>query len=247
MEEVSVISLLLLGFGLGLKHATEADHLAAVSTFVSERRSLLGASLIGGLWGIGHTISLFIGAIAVIVLHFQISAQLARGLEFCVALMLIVLGLNALRKVWRGGQLHMHWHRHGGHVHAHPHVHNSTSAHAQHSHNSTQAYTHHGFELPPRPIIVGMVHGFAGSGALMLLVLSTISSPIMGLLYVLIFGVGSIGGMMLMSLLLSMPFQLTAQSAQLQRLTHGLAGIFSLGFGLFLAYQIAFLQSFTPH
>ena len=243
-----MMSLLAFGFGLGLKHATEADHLAAVSTIVSDRKSVWSASLVGGLWGVGHTISLFIAAIAVILLHFEISERVARVLEFCVALMLIGLGLNVLRKLWRGGQLHMHWHRHGSYVHAHPHMHDEAHVHKPYPANHpTDDHTHHHLSIGPRPLIVGVIHGLAGSGALMLLVLSTISSPIVGMLYVLVFGLGSIGGMMLMSLLLSMPFQLTARFAQLERLTRGLAGVFSVGLGLFMAYQIAFVQNSTPH
>lgn len=245
MNNMSAISLLTFGFALGLKHATEADHLAAISTIVSDRKSVWSASLVGGLWGVGHTISLFAAGIAVIVLHFEISERLARGLEFCVALMLILLGLDALRRLARGGQLHMHLHRHGKRVHAHPHIHEASQAHQggpTHEHPANQ-HTHHGLALGPRPLIVGMIHGLAGSGALMLLVLSTISSPLMGMSYILVFGIGSIGGMMLMSLLLSLPFQLTTKRlVRVERTMRGMAGVFSLGFGLFMVYQIAFVQ-----
>src|SRR5437899_2692061 len=114
MISSSIVWLLILGFGLGLKHATEPDHLAAVSTIVSGRKNIWSASLIGGLWGIGHTISLFVAGILVILLHFQISERMVQVLEFCVALMLIGLGIDTLRKVLRGGQIHWHTHRHGG-------------------------------------------------------------------------------------------------------------------------------------
>src|SRR5262249_46224213 len=113
--------------------------------------------------------------------------------------------------------------------------------------SGAEPHTHHGLAIGPRPLIVGIVHGLAGSGALMLLVLSTISSPMVGMVYILTFGAGSIGGMMLISLLLSMPFQLTSRSSQWERVTRGLAGVFSVGFGLFMAYQIAFTHEFTPH
>src|SRR5881394_2393328 len=104
MTNVSVVSLLAFGFALGLKHATEADHLAAVSTIVSDRKSFWSASTVVGLWGLGHTISLFVAGVAVILLHFEISARLAKGLEFCVALMLVALGLDTLRKMVHRGQ-----------------------------------------------------------------------------------------------------------------------------------------------
>jgi sulfite exporter TauE/SafE len=242
MNTVSAISILGFGFLLGLKHATEADHLAAVSTIVSERKSIWSASLVGGLWGIGHTASLFVAGMAVIVLHFEISERLAKGLEFCVALMLVVLGLDTLRKLVRGGQLHMHVHRHGGRLHAHPHVHDASHAHRS-TKQSGEPHTDHGTAIGPRPLIVGMIHGLAGSGALMLLVLSTISSPLIGMSYILVFGVGSIGGMMLMSFFLSVPFHLTtARFVRREQAMRGLAGLFSLGFGLFMIYQLGFVQ-----
>jgi len=245
MNNVSVISLLVFGFALGLKHATEADHLAAVSTIVSDRKSFWSASLVGGLWGVGHTISLFVAGVTVIVLHFAISDRLARDLEFCVALMLVLLGLDTLRRLARGGQLHMHVHRHGKRIHAHPHIHEASQAHQggqTHEHSGNQ-HTHHGLAIGPRPLIVGMIHGLAGSGALMLLVLSTISSRLIGMSYILVFGIGSIGGMMLMSLLLSLPFQLTTKRfVRVKRAMRGMAGLFSLGFGLFMVYQTAFVQ-----
>lgn len=245
MNSVPLVSLLAFGFALGLKHATEADHLAAVSTIVSSRKSVWSASLVGGLWGVGHTISLFVAGVAVILLHFQISDRLARGLEFCVALMLVTLGLDTLRKLARGGQLHLHVHRHGGHFHAHPHVHDTSDTHQGSESGETRAErpTHHGLAIGPRPLIVGMIHGLAGSGALMLLVLATISSPLMGMFYILVFGIGSIGGMMVMSMLLSVPFHLTTRRfAGLDKMLRGMAALFSFGFGLFMIYQIAFIQ-----
>ena len=222
-----------LGFGLifGLKHAVEADHLAAVSTIVSERKSLLSSVLVGGLWGVGHTISLLIAGVAVILLHVRIGERLALALEFCVALMLIALGANAIRKLRSGSILHFHTHRHGGHLHSHPHFHDPALG--------VETHTHQGFGL--RPLLVGLVHGLAGSAALMLLVLSTIPQPVVGLLYIFVFGLGSIGGMMLMSLLVGLPVHLTAgRFARAHWAMRGLAGLFSLSFGLLMAYRIGF-------
>ena len=245
MNTVSVFWLLAVGFGLGLKHAVEADHLAAVSNIVSDRKSLWSASLVGALWGLGHTISLFVAAVAVLLFHFEIGERLSRGLELGVGLMLIVLGFDTLRKLFRGGQVHMHFHRHGGRLHAHPHVHDATQAHQTISDHqpSAQPPTHHGLAIGPRPLIVGMIHGLAGSGALMLLVLSTISSTVVGMSYILVFGIGSIGGMILMSFLLSLPFHFTARTlGGVERTMRGLAGAFSLSFGVFMIYEIGFVQ-----
>ena len=236
MTSVSIAWLLFLGFGLGLKHATEPDHLAAVSTIVSDRKSVWSSSIIGALWGVGHTVSLLIAGILVIWLRFEISERLANALEFCVALMLIALGLDTLRKLHRGGQLHWHVHEHGGLKHAHPHVHDEASAHSTEPESSK---THHGLKLAKRPLIVGMIHGLAGSGALMLLILSTVSSRAVGITYILVFGLGSIGGMMIMSMLFGLPFHFTANRfARFDRALRLAAGVFSLGFGCFLAYEI---------
>lgn len=221
-----------LGFGflLGLKHATEADHLAAVGTIVSERRGLFSSAIVGGLWGLGHTISLFVAGVFVLLLNFEISEQTERRLEFCVGAMLVLLGLNVLRKIAQGGTLHFHAHGHGAHTHVHPHVH-------EHS-ETDEPHTHHGFSFSPRALIVGMVHGLAGSAALMLLVIPTIESRPLGLLYIAVFGIGSIGGMMLMSFLVGLPFQLTAlRFNRFNLILQSIAGLVSVGIGLLIVYE----------
>lgn len=220
------------GFFFGLKHATEADHLAAVSTIVSERKSLLSSMLIGGIWGLGHTISLVIAGVFVLLLNFQISEQNERMLEFCVGVMLVLLGLNVLRKLVRGGTFHFHAHEHGARQHVHPHLHEPGKKDEPHS--------HHGFSFSPRPLIIGMVHGLAGSAALMLVVIPTIDSRPLGLLYITVFGIGSIGGMMLMSLLVGLPFFLTAlRFNRFNYLLQSIAGLISVGLGLFIIYEKA--------
>src|SRR6185295_10279558 len=198
-----ILSLLGLGFVLGLKHALDADHLAAVSTIATEKRSLLSSSLIGMWWGLGHTISLLIAGVLVMLLHVQIGPTTGKVLELCVGLMLIILGVNALRKLVHGGKVHMHAHEHDGHWHVHPHIHEKTTHDVPH--------THHGLRGGARPLLIGMVHGMAGSAALTLLVLATISSTVVGFLYIGIFGVGSIGGMAIMSVLFALPSKLSAQ------------------------------------
>jgi len=232
---LTIISLLGFGFVLGLKHALDADHLAAVSTIATEKRSLLGSSVIGMWWGLGHTISLLFAGVLVMLLHIQIGPRTEKALEFCVGLMLIVLGVNALRKLTRGGTVHMHAHEHDGHWHVHPHVHEKQKHDAPH--------THHGLRLGARPLLIGMVHGMAGSAALTLLVLATISSTTVGLLYIAIFGVGSIGGMAIMSALFALPSKLSAQRfTRLNLLFRGIAGLASLGLGAFTVYDIGFVN-----
>lgn len=226
----STLGILGFGFLLGLKHATDADHLAAVSAIVAERKSLWSSALVGGFWGLGHTISLFIAGIFVLLLNFQISEQTERILEFGVGIMLLLLGLNVLRKLLQGGHLHFHPHEHGTRAHAHPHIH----AHELADDDST----HHGFKFSPRSVIIGMVHGLAGSAALMLLIIPTIESRAVSLLYIIIFGIGSIAGMMIMSFLVGLPFHFTAHKLnRLNYLLQSIAGLFSIGWGLFIIYE----------
>jgi len=233
MENLSVFLLLTLGFALGLKHATEADHLAAVSTIVSRRKSLWSSALVGGIWGVGHTISLLICGVLVLFLDVQISERTEKILEFFVGVMLILLGLNVLRKLIWGARIHIHTHAHGGLAHAHLHTHDQQKA--------DKPETHHGLEFGPRALIIGMVHGLAGSAALMLLVVPIIESKTVGLLYIAVFGVGSIGGMMLMSFLVGMPFHLTV--SRFNRFNSWLqtaAGLSSTGIGLWIVVANGF-------
>ena len=218
------------GFVLGLKHATDADHLAAISTIVSERRSLLGSAVIGGIWGLGHTISLVLVGVFVLLLNFQISEQTERMLEFFVGVMLVLLGLNVLRKIFQGGKLHFHAHEHGARQHVHPHLHEAGV--------KDEPHTHHGFSFSPRALVIGMIHGLAGSAAVMLLFLPTIDSRSLGLLYIAVFGIGSIGGMMLMSLLVGLPFMLTAlRFNRFNYILQSIAGLISVGLGLYIVYK----------
>lgn len=224
--ELSTFSILVIGFVLGLRHAIEADHLAAVSTIVSEKKSIFTASIVGGMWGVGHTISLFAVGLVVIFLKLQISESVEAKLEGAVGIMLVLLGLNALRKLFQSDKIHVHAHEHDGRQHLHIHTHVDEKAER----------SHHRFS--PRSVAIGMVHGLAGSAALMLLIVPTIPSPWVAMVYILIFGVGSIGGMMVMSLLIGLPFHFTANRFDV--LNKGIrlcAGVFSLGLGGFIVYE----------
>jgi sulfite exporter TauE/SafE len=225
----SVAALLVFSFAAGLKHATEPDHVAAVSTIVSDRKNIWSSSLVGGLWGVGHTLALVIAGIAVIAFHFEIGERLANILELGVGVMLLFLGAQTLWKVYRGGEVHSHVHVHGGVIHAHPHVHDADAVKV----HSLPAPTHHGLKLSPKPLFVGLVHGLAGSGALMLLILATIPSPTVAIAYILIFGIGSIGGMMLMSMVIGLPFHFASgRFLSLDKWLRSGAGLFSLTFGI---------------
>jgi sulfite exporter TauE/SafE len=225
-------SLLAFGFLLGVRHALDVDHLAAVSTILGQRRGLVRSALVGAVWGLGHTAALLAVAVVVIALHAEIPPAVAHVLELGVAVMLVGLGLNLLRVLWRGGAVHVHAHEHGGHVHLHPHVHAE-------SHAPGHRTDHDHAPIGRRPFLVGAVHGLAGSAGLMLAVAATIREPAWALAYVGIFGVGSVGGMMLMSTLLGLPLALAAR--RFARVEAGLrvcAAIASVVVGVALGWEI---------
>jgi ABC-type nickel/cobalt efflux system permease component RcnA len=239
LENVGSLSTLaVLGIGLvfGLKHATEVDHVVAVSTIVSQHKNVLHSALVGALWGAGHTASLLIIAVIVLSLRIAIPERVSGWLELGVAVMIVGLGISALRRALRkNASVHVHQHSHDGLSHTHVHFHENQTRHALASH------THHSHavaRLGWKPALIGMMHGLAGSGALTLLVLTQISSSLIGFFYIATFGVGSIVGMLLMSALIGLPFALT--SRKLTHLHQGiqtLAAILSIGFGIWYAYE----------
>jgi hypothetical protein len=228
----SPLALLTLSFVLGLRHALEVDHLAAVVAIASARRGIWSSSIVGALWGLGHTAALLLVAGAVIAFGVHIPPRVASLLELAVALMLIGLGVHLLWSLAVGGVVHWHVHAHGSRVHAHPHIHPHGSA-------PHTADPHHVVHEWRRPMIVGLLHGAAGSAALMVVVLASVPSPALVLLYVAVFGIGSIAGMVSMSALVGMPFAFAAE--RFVRITAALragAALASVAVGLGLAWQI---------
>jgi high-affinity nickel permease len=221
-----------LGLLLGLKHAFDSDHLIAVSTIVTRERSLWRSLWIGLFWGIGHTFTLLMVGLLVLGMKKQIPPLVGLSLECVVGLVLIGLGLTTLYDCWRK-RLHAHSHVHAGASHTHFHAHANSPAH-QHPHS---------VRLGLRPVLLGMVHGLAGSAALMLLVLAAIPSPALGLVYIVIFGCGSIIGMGLISLLMGLFFSLATD--RLHDLEHSIRvaiGTLSTAFGVWMVVEIGFLQ-----
>lgn len=226
---------LMLGFVLGLRHALDADHLAAVSTFASEEKNLLRSSLIGAYWGLGHTAALLVFGVAIAAFRMTVSPRFSQLLEFLVGCMLIFLGANVIRKLARKPAIHAHPHEHEGSTHTHLHAHLGTEAHT---------HTHAALWAGGKPFVVGVVHGLAGTAALMLLVVSAIPSLALAVGYIVVFGVGSIGAMMAMSMLMSVPLAWAAKRVtEAEKLVRLAAGLFSLGFGLFLAWNVGLIQS----
>lgn len=224
--EMSVFAVLVAGFVIGLRHALDADHLSAVSAIVSDHKSLWSSSLVGGMWGVGHTISLFVIGALVIYLKIAISETTEAVLEAVVGVMLLVLGINVLRKLFSAEKLHAHEHVHAGHSHTHIHVHEA----------GERPGAHHSFS--PRSVVVGMIHGLAGSAGLMLVILPTIESTTVAMAFILVFGIGSVGGMIVMSFMMGLPFHFTADRfAIVNKGIRLAAGLFSFGLGAMIVFE----------
>ena len=306
----SVLLILGIGFFLGMRHATDPDHVVAVSTIISREKSIPRAGLIGILWGVGHTITILVVGAAIILFGFAIPPRLGLALEFSVALMLILLGIlnltGAMR--WISHKLspthpqpslaqaheHSHLHVHASietrevQVHFHPHSHEASAEHHATEHHAielrapehqanvperhAQEPEHHANEIEPphwlrapfaklgwfhslRPLLIGIVHGLAGSAAVALLVLGTIRSPRWAVFYLLIFGLGTVVGMMLMTLAFAVP--MTVAGNRFAWMSRGMVtatGVLSLAFGVVVAYQIGVVDglftwhpNWTPH
>lgn len=222
------------GLALGLKHATEVDHIVAVSTIVSEHRSLLRSMFVGALWGLGHTASLIAVGVVALTFRLAIPEWVTGWLEFGVAIMIIGLGASALvRALRRRRNFHLHRHQHDGVSHVHVHFHEHETEHS----GPVAAHSHAVSVVGIKPFLVGAMHGLAGSAALMLLVLARTESLITGVVYLGVFGAGSIFGMVLMSGLVGLPFVLA--SRRLSGIYYSLqtvAGALSIVFGLWYAY-----------
>jgi len=287
---LGLVSIIAVGFFLGMRHATDPDHVIAVSTIVSRHRSLAQAALIGALWGVGHTITILLVGGGIILFGWVIPARIGLSMEFSVGLMLILLGVLNLTGFlqWLAGAfphshasfandagahlagdlghspgddgaVHSHVHAHGDYVHTHPHAHSPE----MHPHDPERTpvnwldrhFRQMGVYQALRPLVVGLVHGLAGSAAVALLIVPTIRDPRWAVTYLVVFGVGTIAGMMLITGALAVPFAVS--SRRFARLNSGLrvaSGLVSMGFGLFIVYEIGIVNGlftgnpqWTPH
>jgi hypothetical protein len=261
------LAIALLGLILGMRHATDPDHVIAVTTILSRERRLAVAARIGVVWGLGHTLTVLMVGAAIIVFKIAIPTRLGLSMEFAVAIVLILLGAGAAAGLARNAVTRMRWgsskderlivhahaHAHDGGMHSHPHVH--VGAHED-GHKDIGDATHHDHRIPAdaiptfaarRPLLrsfaVGLVHGLAGSAAIALLVLSAIPQPLWATLYLAIFCVGTIIGMAVITTAIATPFIAVSRRASWihQSLVTG-SGLLSFCFGLFLAYQIGFVD-----
>ncbi len=256
---ITLISFMFFGFFLGMRHATDADHVIAVSTIVSRERKIGSAALLGLFWGLGHSLTIFFVGGTIILFGIVIPPRLGLAMEFSVALMLIILGSMNLTGLMRwihgnvtadhqhGHGIHDHPHQHGDYIHSHPHRH-APEIHGHQENATTPAWLDRVFGKMPlyqifRPVVVGIVHGLAGSAALALLVLTTISEPLTALAYLLVYGLGTIAGMMLITAVLALPFAYSAgRFINANRHLAVASGVLSVIFGLFLAYRIGFVE-----
>jgi hypothetical protein len=216
------------GFGLGLLHALDADHLVAVSALVSERPGGRRSAAVGVAWGLGHATALGVAGVAVVLAGRAVPPALATAFDLAVAVMLVAVGGQAVRRGIAPAALHQHVHEHDGAVHTHRHLH-------------LGGVTHHGGMLHRlahagrRPFAVGVVHGLAGSAALSLLLVAAIPSPALALSYVAVFGAGSVGGMALVTALVALP--LGAVTPGVLRRLHVIVGGGGVAFGGVLAIR----------
>ena len=264
-----LLPILALGFFLGMRHATDPDHVIAVTTIVARHRTAKGAALIGAVWGVGHTLTILVVGSGIIVFSWVIPSRLGLSMEFAVGVMLIVLGVANLRDLSglfrrtaaslpptegmpASAHVHSHPHSHGDYVHTHAHGHEPEA----HPHRPDQTpvgwldrrFGGLGLYQLIRPLVVGIVHGLAGSAAVALLVLTAIADPNWAVLYLFVFGVGTIVGMMLITVAIALPFAVSDRRSRFAGRLRLASGLVSLGFGCLLTYQIGIVHGlFTGH
>jgi high-affinity nickel-transport protein len=264
---IGLISIIALGFFLGMRHATDPDHVIAVTTIVARYRKISHAAVIGAFWGVGHTLTILLVGSGIILFGWVIPKRVGLSMEFSVALMLILLGVFNLTGLlqWMNDTFSTGGAESGI---GDPHAHSPGDHDHVHSHQHDPEVVPHGSALVPlgwfdrhfgrlglyqivRPLIVGLVHGLAGSAAVALLVLTTIQNPKWAIVYLLVFGIGTIAGMMFITGAMVLPFAYAGK--RFSRLNQGLrvaSGLISVAFGLFLVYEIGFVNGlFTnyPH
>jgi len=251
-----LLAVLALGFFLGMRHATDPDHVIAVTTIVARHRTTRGAALIGAVWGVGHTLTILLVGSGIILFRWVIPGRVGLSMELAVGVMLIVLGIANLleflglaRRTAAAApveasppRVHSHAHSHGDYVHTHPHGH-QPEAHPHRSDETPIGWLdrHFGgvglYQLV-RPLVVGIVHGLAGSAAVALLVLAAIGNPRWSVLYLLVFGVGTIVGMMVITAAIALPFALSPRQSRFAGRLRLASGLISVAFGCFIVYQM---------
>lgn len=244
--ESGVLAALTLGFLLGLKHATDADHVVAVSTIVGESRNVWRGIWVGGSWGLGHTAPLLLLGIIILAFRGLMDGyeSVAHVFEFGVGVMMVLLGIQIFWNLKRG-RLHVHEHSRDDARHIHIHATHDPAA-------SPDVESSHGFFHFGKPVFrvksftIGLVHGLAGSAAVMLALLPTLSSFWVGLGYLVLFGVGTVLSMAVITILLGVPFAMAGSFATARHVVSGVAGFASVLFGAALMSDIALGTALIP-
>lgn len=227
--EGSLFSILLIGFVLGIKHALEPDHVIAVSTIASQSKKLSRSSLAGVFWGIGHTLTLFVVGMSVIFMKGEIPEEWALSLEFLVGIMLVYLGVSSILNLRRiGATTHTHSEINHDHFHLHP-VKPSTA----HIHKKVSYL---------KSMFIGIIHGLAGSAAMVVLTMSTVSSVWQGAMYMLVFGLGTVAGMLISTTIIGIPFVLTASKERVNTWLTQATGTISTLFGVYYMYNLGITE-----
>jgi sulfite exporter TauE/SafE len=214
--DVSFLSILALGFVLGIKHAIEPDHVIAVSTIASQSKKLFRSSLAGVFWGIGHTATLFIVGIILLIMKGQIPEKWTMSLEFLVGIMLVYLGISTITSIKK--------------IHVHQHEHDSETINQHGNQQKNLSYI--------KSMVIGLVHGLAGSGAIVLLTMSTVKSVLESAIYILIFGFGTVIGMLFFTTILGISFIFSAKRLRLNKTLTQITGVVSTVFGIYYMYNL---------
>jgi len=212
--DFTLLSILSLGFILGIKHSIEPDHVIAVSTIASRSKRLWHATLAGVFWGIGHTATLFIVGIVLILMRNNIPDKWSMSLEFLVGIMLVYLGITSIFSFRK----------------------KSLSLHKHHEQNESHGYSQKAFYN--KSSLIGLIHGLAGSAAMVLLTMSTVGTVWQGALYILVFGLGTITGMLAFTTIIGIPFVLSAKRFGLNRRLTTITGLISTVFGVYYMYNL---------
>ena len=261
---IGLLTIIAVGFLLGMRHATDPDHVIAVSTIVTREHSLKKSAVIGAAWGIGHTLTILAVGGAIILFRINLPPRLGLAMELAVAVMLILLGLrnvgglftwttkNVIVPEKQLDQERPHYHSHGDFIHSHQHAQPGGHPHDPHRNPVSRLdrwfKSYRPYQLM-RPLFIGIVHGLAGSAAIALLVLSTIPSVRWAIAYLAVFGVGTVLGMTLITLTIGSTLSFGQRKfANVSRHFALAAGLISLAFGVFIAYEIGFVNGlFTGH
>lgn len=236
LDTAAPLSVLVLGLITGMRHALDADHIAAISSIIASGKDVKfnKVPFLGAIWGLGHTIALLAVGMIVLLLAISVPKEISDSLELGVGLMLIYLAITTITgfnivKLFRGVT-------NKNHLHTHPHIHPELNVIHNHAHTHEKNHHHE-----HKSLIIGIIHGMAGSGALMLIVLSTINSITLGFIYIAVFGIGSIMSMTLLSKLIGLPFLKAKSSAKMNRLLKYGTSIITLSTGILLITELLFL------